>query len=313
MSRGDVRRALIADSAIAVLAAGGARALTHKAVDARAGLSAGSASYHFRTRKALITAAVERIRVLSREAFDAAARGAGAAAAVPPASTSAATPPASAADEAAALAADQLLRLAGERREQALAVFALLPEAAEDCELRSALLRCLFSRELAEDLMARAGQRGARGRRRALRRPPHRHAGPPSLRPGCGVSCAVAGRGAARWSGDGGDGGVGGESGDEDEGRRGGGRGEGGSEGARGGGGGRGEGEGGRGGGGRECLDRESVGAGCAGARLGATRGASRDRERPRSLPGRVPLLRAPPSGRVPLLRVSPPRTAFPS
>ncbi|WP_344336366.1 hypothetical protein [Brevibacterium salitolerans] len=150
MSRGDVRRALIADSAIAVLAAGGARALTHKAVDARAGLSAGSASYHFRTRKALITAAVERIRVLSREAFDAAARGAGAAAAVPPAS---------AADEAAALAADQLLRLAGERREQALAVFALLPEAAEDCELRSALLRCLFSRELAGDLMARLGSR----------------------------------------------------------------------------------------------------------------------------------------------------------
>jgi DNA-binding transcriptional regulator YbjK len=157
MSRGDVRRALIADSAIAVLAAGGARALTHKAVDAGAGLPAGSASYHFRTRKALITAAVERIRVLSREAFDAAARGAGVAAAVPPASTSAATPPASAADEAAALAADQLLRLAGERREQALAVFALLPEAAEDCELRSALLRCLFSRELAEDLMARLG------------------------------------------------------------------------------------------------------------------------------------------------------------
>ncbi|GAA2094068.1 hypothetical protein GCM10009823_12830 [Brevibacterium salitolerans] len=145
-----MRRALIADSAIAVLAAGGARALTHKAVDARAGLSAGSASYHFRTRKALITAAVERIRVLSREAFDAAARGAGAAAAVPPAS---------AADEAAALAADQLLRLAGERREQALAVFALLPEAAEDCELRSALLRCLFSRELAGDLMARLGSR----------------------------------------------------------------------------------------------------------------------------------------------------------
>ncbi|WP_291794809.1 TetR family transcriptional regulator [Brevibacterium sp.] len=159
MSRGDVRRALIADSAIAVLAAGGARALTHKAVDARAGLSAGSASYHFRTRKALITAAVERIRVLSREAFDAAARGAGVAAAVPPASTSAAMPPASAADEAAALAADQLLRLAGERREQALAVFALLPEAAEDCELRSALLRCLFSRELAGDLMARLGSR----------------------------------------------------------------------------------------------------------------------------------------------------------
>ncbi|HEX3711417.1 MAG TPA: TetR/AcrR family transcriptional regulator [Trebonia sp.] len=55
------RRTLIADTVIAVLASSGARGLTHRAVDAAAGLPAGSASYYCRTREALLTAAAVRL------------------------------------------------------------------------------------------------------------------------------------------------------------------------------------------------------------------------------------------------------------
>jgi AcrR family transcriptional regulator len=52
---------LIVDSAISVLAARGARGLTHRAVDKQAGLSPGSTSYYFRTRAALVEAANTRL------------------------------------------------------------------------------------------------------------------------------------------------------------------------------------------------------------------------------------------------------------
>lgn len=55
------RRTLIADVAIAVLAEGGARSLTHRAVDAAAGLAPGSTSYYFRSREALMIAAARRL------------------------------------------------------------------------------------------------------------------------------------------------------------------------------------------------------------------------------------------------------------
>lgn len=57
----DGRRALLADAAIEVLADKGARGLTHRAVDERAGLSQGSTSYYFRTREALLKAALDRL------------------------------------------------------------------------------------------------------------------------------------------------------------------------------------------------------------------------------------------------------------
>ncbi|GAB3517650.1 TetR/AcrR family transcriptional regulator [Arthrobacter monumenti] len=53
------------DAAIEVLAAGGARHLTHRAVDAQAGLAPGSASNLFRTRDSLLTGVLQRI--LERE------------------------------------------------------------------------------------------------------------------------------------------------------------------------------------------------------------------------------------------------------
>ncbi|GAB3458651.1 TetR/AcrR family transcriptional regulator [Actinophytocola sediminis] len=55
------RRTLIADAAIATLAADGMRGLTHRAVDRTAGLAEGSTSYYFRTREALIFAVLARL------------------------------------------------------------------------------------------------------------------------------------------------------------------------------------------------------------------------------------------------------------
>lgn len=57
------RSEVIADAAISLLAGGGLRALTHRAVDEAAGLPQGSTSNHARTRAALIEAAVRRLAV----------------------------------------------------------------------------------------------------------------------------------------------------------------------------------------------------------------------------------------------------------
>lgn len=54
------RRNDLLDAAITVLGTGGVRAVTHRAVDAEAGLPAGSTSNYFRTRDALFEAVVER-------------------------------------------------------------------------------------------------------------------------------------------------------------------------------------------------------------------------------------------------------------
>ncbi|QES53200.1 TetR family transcriptional regulator [Streptomyces venezuelae] len=58
------RRTLIADIAIDLVAATGLRGLTHRAVDGAAGLPAGSTSYYFRTRTALIGACYQRLAEL---------------------------------------------------------------------------------------------------------------------------------------------------------------------------------------------------------------------------------------------------------
>jgi DNA-binding transcriptional regulator YbjK len=55
------RRTEILDAALAVLAAQGMRGLTHRAVDAEAGIAAGSTSYYFRSRSALVAGCVERL------------------------------------------------------------------------------------------------------------------------------------------------------------------------------------------------------------------------------------------------------------
>ena len=65
------RRVLIADAAIALLAERGAQGLTHRALDERLGFATGSTSYYFRTREALVSAAVDRIVALDEAELDA--------------------------------------------------------------------------------------------------------------------------------------------------------------------------------------------------------------------------------------------------
>ncbi|KOX13718.1 TetR family transcriptional regulator [Saccharothrix sp. NRRL B-16348] len=55
------RQQQVLDAAIRVLGTGGMRQLTHRAVDAEAGLPQGSTSNHFRTRDALIGAVLGRL------------------------------------------------------------------------------------------------------------------------------------------------------------------------------------------------------------------------------------------------------------
>lgn len=65
-----MRRDLITDAAIELVAEFGMRGLTHRAVDRRAGLPEGSTSAYFRTRKALIEGLVERLAVEEQQEID---------------------------------------------------------------------------------------------------------------------------------------------------------------------------------------------------------------------------------------------------
>jgi AcrR family transcriptional regulator len=60
------RREELLDAAISVLGERGIHGLTHRAVDAAAGLPIGSTSNHFRTRDSLLNAVVERISARER-------------------------------------------------------------------------------------------------------------------------------------------------------------------------------------------------------------------------------------------------------
>ncbi len=60
------RREELLDAAISVLGQSGIHGVTHRAVDAAAGLPAGSTSNHFRTRDALLNAVVERFAARER-------------------------------------------------------------------------------------------------------------------------------------------------------------------------------------------------------------------------------------------------------
>jgi DNA-binding transcriptional regulator YbjK len=67
------RRETLLDAAIQVLGQRGIRALTHRAVDAEAGVAAGSTANYFPTRESLLEAIVERVSALERDRFDEAA------------------------------------------------------------------------------------------------------------------------------------------------------------------------------------------------------------------------------------------------
>lgn len=68
------RREQLLDSAITVLGERGIHALTHRAVDTQAGLPAGSASNHFRTRDALLDGVMDRFVVREQALWEELAR-----------------------------------------------------------------------------------------------------------------------------------------------------------------------------------------------------------------------------------------------
>jgi AcrR family transcriptional regulator len=117
------RRQSLLDAAIRVLGERGTRALTHRAVDAEAGVAAGSAANYFPTREALLEAVTDRVSALERGHFDEIAAG------VRPAT------PAELGRVIAGFARDAT----GDRRALTLARYAILVEAGHNARIRRQL------------------------------------------------------------------------------------------------------------------------------------------------------------------------------
>ncbi|WP_404961787.1 TetR/AcrR family transcriptional regulator [Streptomyces sp. 147326] len=124
------RRTLIADTAIGLVAATGLRGLTHRAVDGAAGLPAGSTSYYFRTRTALIGACYQRLADLDLGDLDLGNHG-----------ESPSAPPVPDREAAAAALAGLLHHWLTVGRERQLARFELSLEAARNPALEADFLR----------------------------------------------------------------------------------------------------------------------------------------------------------------------------
>ncbi|KXO97959.1 TetR/AcrR family transcriptional regulator [Tsukamurella pseudospumae] len=134
----DERRAAICEAVLDLAAAGGNRAISHGAVDRRLELPKGSASYYYRTRAALLTAAIEHLRERSRAEFEKV------------------VPRTVEPDDATDVMAHQLHLLLTVRRRDALARYALAPDAAAE-GLAEPLATCLFSVPLATELFRGLG------------------------------------------------------------------------------------------------------------------------------------------------------------
>jgi DNA-binding transcriptional regulator YbjK len=152
---------VLADAAIRVIARTGLRGLTHRAVDAEAGVPEGSTSYYFRTRQALLSAALARLADLDRAVMLAHPEAVATTRADRHADLSDVAHVAGGRldlDQLAETIARVLGSLLDDRREQALARFELTLEATRRPELREALesVGSRF-REAATSLLAAAG------------------------------------------------------------------------------------------------------------------------------------------------------------
>ncbi len=119
------RSTRILDAAIQVAGADGIRALTHRAVDAAAGLPAGSTSNHFRTREALLRGMASRIVDTELAGWDDLAAG------VHPSSV----------DDVADVLASMIAMLTGPMRVLTAARYALFVEATRDPLLQAEIDR----------------------------------------------------------------------------------------------------------------------------------------------------------------------------
>jgi DNA-binding transcriptional regulator YbjK len=150
------RFAVLTDAAIAVLAELGMRGLTHRAVDARAGLPQGTTSAYFRTRKALIEAVVRRLADLDRADLDRADLDR---ADLDRADLDRAELDWADFDAVAAGIAAVLDRWMGAGRDRTLARYACLLEATHHPELRAILAHGDPFRAQAREILAAAGAR----------------------------------------------------------------------------------------------------------------------------------------------------------
>ncbi|MDI9903421.1 TetR family transcriptional regulator [Rhodococcus sp. IEGM 1409] len=130
------RRALIAASAVTVIAEQGPRALTHRAVDQSLDLPSGSTSYYFRTREALLEATALHIVHRSRSTFGELRERPG---------------------NPAAVTAEYLDDLLSRRRNELIARYALLMETPRDSALHQLLEGSLFSLEKARPIFETIG------------------------------------------------------------------------------------------------------------------------------------------------------------
>ncbi|NNH73468.1 TetR family transcriptional regulator [Nocardia uniformis] len=142
MSTPTDRRTRIVDSAIDLIATQGIRALTHRALDTALELPAGSTSYYFRTKRALVEAIVDRIQHRSRDDFAAARH----------------EEPESSSPEAIAHGvAHWLDQLLTHRRTHLITRHALIIDLLGDPELHARLTKSLFSHEQAQLLFQALG------------------------------------------------------------------------------------------------------------------------------------------------------------
>lgn len=120
------RRTVLADAAIGVLADAGVRGLTHRAVDAAAGLPVGTTSAYLRTRQALLTALVRRLVDLDQGELQVLGEQA---------------PPIGSVDELVTVIRELTRRrLTGDGRRRSLARYACAVESVRDPELREILV-----------------------------------------------------------------------------------------------------------------------------------------------------------------------------
>lgn len=129
------RRNRIAECAINIVATEGIRALTHRSVDDRLELPAGSTSYYFRTKRSLLEAMVGHLTDKSRKDFRSTHR--------------TALPDLHRTSVVIGRSLDHLL---ARRRADIAARYALAIEVADDPDLRAALASCFFSRDQATEL-----------------------------------------------------------------------------------------------------------------------------------------------------------------
>lgn len=135
------RRAQLADAAIALLVESGVHGVTHRAVDRRAGLPAGTASNYFRSREALLVATARRVVELHQADMAEAGRAEPPGASGGRAGTERLSSPAATTGRARAidLIAASLLLAAGPQRARYLAVFELRLESLRRPALASAM------------------------------------------------------------------------------------------------------------------------------------------------------------------------------